>query len=79
MRVTVYTKEDCQPCRLTKKKFNDLGIPFVETSAVDAVDHIRGLGYVSAPVIEVDCGEGATVHWSGFRPDLISELRATLG
>ena len=34
-----------------------------------ARDYVMALGYLQAPVVEVD-GE----HWSGFRPDRIRSL-----
>lgn len=77
MRVTLYVKEQCQPCRLTGMRFDKLGIPYRETPIVEHLDHIKSLGYVSAPVVEVDLGDGATVHWSGFRPSMIDQLDAT--
>jgi glutaredoxin-like protein NrdH len=78
LHIAIYTKPQCQPCRATKKKFDQLGIPYEEVSAGDAVDHLRSLGYTSAPVVEADYGEGVTTSWSGYRPDLIGQLCLTL-
>lgn len=77
--VRVYTKANCPPCRATKKKLDQLGIPFEEWSAADSVDYIRALGYVEAPVVEALYAGGVSTSWSGYRPDFISQLRDTLG
>jgi glutaredoxin-like protein NrdH len=78
VKVTIYTKPNCVPCWATKNRFDKFGIPYEEVPAEDAVDYIAGLGYTSAPVVEVDLGEGATVHWSQFRPEMIEQLRDTI-
>lgn len=59
-------------------KFDKLGIPYEEVSAVEEVTYLLSIGYAAAPVVEVDFGEGATVHWSGYRPTFIEQLRDTL-
>jgi glutaredoxin-like protein NrdH len=76
--VKLYGRPGCQPCRATRRKLQQLGVPFTEVSADMHLGYLRSLGYASAPVIEVDCGGGATAHWSGYRPDLILELSETL-
>jgi glutaredoxin-like protein NrdH len=79
MVVKVYSRPDCQPCRLTKMRFDKLGIPFTEVDLDDtALAYTRSLGYTSAPVIEVDYGEGVTTSWAGLRPDYIAALAETL-
>ena len=61
-------------------KFDQLGIQFEEIllDSVGAIGYVQSLGYTAAPVVEVDCGDGATAHWAGFRPTCIQELYATL-
>jgi hypothetical protein len=57
-----------------------LGIPFEEVALdFETLEYVRGLGHGSAPVVEADYGEGVTTSWSGFRPELIDELSATVG
>lgn len=75
----IYTKSDCQPCRLTKLRFATLHIPYEEIELDDtATAYIKSLGYTAAPVVEADYGEGVTTSWSGFRPESIRQLKATL-
>lgn len=59
--------------RLDKLGFSYEEIPLDDSNC----DHIRSLGYTSAPVVEVDLGDGASTSWSGFRPSMIEQLNAT--
>lgn len=75
MTVTIYSTPNCQQCRATKRKMNDLGIESVEvdlTADVEAHARVTEMGYVAAPVVITDDGD----HWSGFRPDKIKSLAA---
>lgn len=75
MAITVYTKPACVQCNATKKALTRAGLDFelVDVSVdEEARDYIMALGYLQAPVVEVD-GE----HWSGFRPERISALAAS--
>lgn len=69
--VIVYTKPNCQPCRATKRKLKDRGVPYAEESLTDEgnLAAAKALGHLEAPVVVV-----GTESWSGFRPDLIDEL-----
>ncbi|QNE90100.1 glutaredoxin-like protein NrdH [Corynebacterium incognita] len=75
MSITVYSKPACVQCTATKKALDRSGLDYevVDISLDDeARDYVMALGYVQAPVVEVD-GD----HWSGFRPDRIKALSAT--
>lgn len=71
--VTVFVKPDCQPCKLTKRKLDEMGVEY-ETRDItedgEALITVKNLGYLAAPVILTEIGD----HWNGFRPDLISTL-----
>jgi glutaredoxin-like protein NrdH len=70
--ITVYSRPDCEPCKATIRKLNQLGLPHQKidvTEEPDALDYIRGLGYLQAPVVVA--GDD---HWSGYRPHRIKEL-----
>lgn len=74
MSITLYTKPACVQCTATKKALDRAGLAYntVDISLDDeARDYVMALGYVQAPVVEVD-GE----HWSGFRPERIKGLQA---
>lgn len=72
MSITVYTKPGCVQCNAT---FRALDKTNTEYHSIDvsqdsaALERIKQLGYMQAPVVET-----STDHWSGFRPDKISEL-----
>ncbi|MBF6538153.1 glutaredoxin family protein [Nocardia farcinica] len=67
MLITVYTRPNCQPCKATKKKLDQLGAVYTlvdVTEDAEARDAIRALGYKQAPVVVA-----GDQHWSGFSPD----------
>ncbi len=74
MTVTVYSKPACVQCNATYRALDKKGIAYetVDMSQdVDALERVRALGYMQAPVVMAG-GD----HWSGFRPDKIEELAA---
>jgi len=79
--VTVYAKPACVQCNATYRALDKAGIPYMSvdvTISPAALEYItEELGYSQAPVVIVN--EDEENHWSGFRPDKISELVATLG
>ena len=74
MAITVYSKPMCVQCDATKRAMNKAGIAYDVVDITEdaaALDRVKSLGYVQAPV--VIAGED---HWSGFRPDKIKALLA---
>lgn len=72
--IKVYSRPNCVQCNATYKKLNEAGIQYEVIDAsqdADATEFVKGLGYMQAPVVYVD----EITHWSGFRPDLINELK----
>lgn len=68
---TVYGKPHCRQCDATVRELDKhkATYEYVDVSEVpEAVDFIKELGYLQAPVVVTE-GE----HWSGFRPDLIAK------
>lgn len=84
MQVTLFSLPSsvCVGCRFTKKKLRELDIEF-DTVRLEqepgAVDYIKSLGYSSAPVVEVDFGDGASLHWSGYSPSKIEAIDHAYG
>ncbi|UXA15744.1 glutaredoxin-like protein NrdH (plasmid) [Mycobacterium sp. SMC-8] len=73
-RITVYTKPNCVQCTATFKALDKAGIAYAKVDiSVDAEarDYVMALGYLQAPVVVA-----GDEHWSGFRPDRISEVTA---
>ncbi|GAA1108206.1 MULTISPECIES: glutaredoxin-like protein NrdH [Nesterenkonia] len=72
MSVTVYTKPACVQCNATYRALDKNGVTYETvdiTQDPEALERLRGLGYMQAPVVITEAD-----HWSGFRPDKISEL-----
>lgn len=70
--LTVYTKPGCQQCTMTFRALDKAGLEYTAVDIsddTDALEHIKSLGYMQAPVVVTE-----TDHWSGFRPDKISAL-----
>ena len=72
MAITVYTKPSCVQCTATYRALDSKGIEYevLDLSQDEAaLEAVKELGYLQAPVVVAD-----DEHWSGFRPDKISEL-----
>ena len=73
MDVTVYTKNKCVQCQMSKNVLNDLGINYTEKN-VDTnekfMDEAKATGYKSMPIILKD----GQVIASGFMPDVLNQL-----
>ena len=75
MTVTVYSKPACVQCNATVRALDKKGIEYqvIDMSQdMDALEHVRALGYMQAPVVMA-----GSDHWSGFRPDKIASLEET--
>ena len=74
MTITVYSKPACVQCDATYRALDKRGLDYtvVDISQdAEALDMVRSLGYMQAPVVVAD-----DTHWSGFRPDQIAALAA---
>jgi glutaredoxin-like protein NrdH len=74
--ITVYGRRGCPGCDATYRALRKLGVPFtgIDIDVINgAADRVRGLGYISLPVVVV---ESTGVHWAGFRPDRLRTLTA---
>lgn len=68
----LYSKPGCAQCTATERRLNGINAEFTVVDLVenaDAVEKIKDLGYLQAPVVYV----GDDIHWSGYRPDLIEK------
>ena len=80
MKIVLYTKPGCGPCAATKHALESRGVPFetVNVMADDAaLDAIKGLGYLTVPVVLVQDGDAAE-HWGVFQLDRIADLAGKL-
>ncbi|MDO5728447.1 MAG: glutaredoxin-like protein NrdH [Actinomycetaceae bacterium] len=72
MTITVYSKPMCVQCDATKRALDKQGLSYeiIDMSVdAEALDYVKSLGYVQAPVVMV-----GDQHWSGYRPDLIKKV-----
>ena len=74
MAIVIYTKNDCRPCKETKKRFKEFGIDFEEINLDENpqfLEHVtKDLGFMAAPVVVTD-----TDAWSGFQPGKIKAIK----
>lgn len=77
INVTVYTQPNCQQCRATAHKLDQLRIPYsyIDVTAVEsAAEHLKAEGWTSAPVVEVSRNSEVLASWSGYAPDMLMAL-----
>jgi glutaredoxin-like protein NrdH len=75
--VTVYSKAKCQGCNGTYRALDKRGIPYTVLRVdedPEAKVKAESYGYLQAPVVVVDLGDGAEWTWSGFQPSQIEKL-----
>ncbi|WP_429971171.1 glutaredoxin-like protein NrdH [Fructilactobacillus sp. Tb1] len=74
-KVTVYSKDGCIQCKLTKRELKRDGIEFKEINLDQVKDgnlireQLKNQGFKATPIVK-------TEHetWTGFRPEKIKEL-----
>lgn len=70
-QITVYEKDNCQACRMTKRWLDQHKIEYATADVTEEsnMEMVKNLGYLEAPVVFF--GEKS---WSGFRPDLLQTI-----
>lgn len=76
MRVVVYTKPGCQPCKATTRWLTNAGIPHEELPAAEHADYLMTrLEAQEVPVVVISTDTGTPVVWaSGYRPDWLTDI-----
>lgn len=70
--VTVYTKDNCNQCRMTKRELSKRNIAYNEINIENNEQErsrLQALGKKSMPVVVTSKDE-----WEGFRPDKIGSI-----
>jgi glutaredoxin-like protein NrdH len=74
--ITVYSKPNCQQCRMTYQVLTAKGLEFAVIDVTEdaaAYEYVtQDLGYSAAPIVVVSEHD----HWAGFRPDNIARVAA---
>ena len=76
MTITVYSKPRCVQCDATYRALDRHGVEYTVVDVTvdrDALEMIVGMGYQQAPVVVA-----GDRHWSGYRPDLLTEVAAAV-
>ncbi|CAH1856055.1 glutaredoxin-like protein NrdH [Convivina praedatoris] len=74
LAVTVYTKNNCVQCKMTKKFLDQKGIEYQEiniSQETQYIDQLREKGFRQTPVVM--SGE---LNFSGFRPSELEKIQA---
>lgn len=70
--ITVFSKNNCMQCKMTKKFLDKHGADFEEINIdekPEKIEYVKNLGFSAAPVIEA-----GNVVFSGFQPSKLKEL-----
>lgn len=70
--ITLFSKNNCMQCKMTKKFLDREGANYQEINIdehPEKIDYVKNLGFSSAPVIEA--GE---IVFSGFQPAKLKEI-----
>lgn len=73
--VTVYSKNNCIQCKMTKKFLTDNQVHFNEVNVEDnpeVLAELKAQGYRQMPIVKAP---GMEV-FSGFRPDVLKQILA---
>lgn len=70
--VTVYSKNNCVQCKMTKRFLEQHNVDFKEINLDEQpeyIEHVKSLGFSAAPVVETD-----SESFSGFQPAKLKAL-----
>lgn len=73
--ITVYTKNNCMPCKMTKRKLQELGVDYTEINVdedLSALGYLMECGFRSLPVVFNE--NGAPMVTGGFAPNILEKL-----
>lgn len=75
MIINVFTKDNCMPCKMTKRWLNEHDFEFNELSIPEYADILREAGHLSAPVVLIVFNDSQEEMFSGgFNPTKLKEL-----
>lgn len=71
-KITIYSKNNCMQCTMTKKFLANADADFEEINIdeqPEKIDYVKSLGFTTAPVIEA-----GDIVFSGFQPTKLKEI-----
>ncbi|MGT2771793.1 glutaredoxin-like protein NrdH [Streptococcus marimammalium] len=71
-KITIFSKNNCIQCKMTKKFLTEKQVEFEEINLdenPDKISYVKNLGFTAAPVIEV-----GDIVFSGFQPNRLKEI-----
>lgn len=69
--IKVYTKNNCIPCKMTKRKLQELGVNYKEINVdenLEALEYLVECGFRSLPVVFLD---DEPIITGGFAPNIL--------
>lgn len=73
--ITVYTKNNCMGCKMTKRKLQELGVNYQEINVdenLEALEYLMECGFRSLPV--VFNSNGASIVTGGYAPNILETI-----
>ena len=70
--VTIYSKNNCVQCKMTKRFLDTTQVEYREINLDEQpeyIDHVKNLGFNAAPVVQTQ-----TEAFSGFQPAKLKKL-----
>lgn len=65
MSITIFTKPNCQPCKMTKRWLDEKDIYYTELQISAYADILKEAGRMSAPVVQVNKANNDVAIWAG--------------
>lgn len=75
--ITVYTKNNCMPCKMTKRKLQELGVNYKEHNVdeePEALEYLMEKGYRSLPVVFKNIVDDEPVVIGGYAPNILETI-----
>ncbi|USS84927.1 glutaredoxin-like protein NrdH [Fructilactobacillus ixorae] len=72
-QITVYTKDNCIQCKMTKRFLTEHNVDFTEQNTSenpDLIPYLKAQGFQAVPVVESEIIDS----FGGFRPDQLQKL-----
>lgn len=72
--ITVYTKNNCMPCKMTKRKLQELGVSYKEINVdedLSALEFLMECGFRSLPVV---FNNDVPIVIGGYAPNILENL-----